>query len=116
MLKQFFGMVSLRKLSTWKNLRNLLRKEKREWYVYLRKLSTWNKKFNEFKKSEGFQQCTKDPCVYTKGTNVTDIFYILLNVNDMLVAGKDIEKVNSLKKRLNKMCEMKDLGPASRIF
>ena len=76
----------------------------------------WNQKFNEFMMSQGFTRCSKDPCVYTKGTTVEDMIYLLLYVDDMLVAARDIGKINCLKKNLDKMFEMKDLGPASRIL
>ena len=76
----------------------------------------WNQKFNEFMISQGFTRCYKDPCVYTKGTTVENLIYLLLYVDDMLVAARDIGKINCLQKNLNKMFEMKDLGPASRIL
>lgn len=76
----------------------------------------WNQKFNEFMKSQGFQRCTKDQCVYTKGSDIKNRIYLLLYVDDMLVAAKDIQKINVLKASLNKEFQMKDLGPASRIL
>lgn len=67
-------------------------------------------------KSQGFQRCTKDQCVFTKGSEIEDRIYLLLYVDDMLVAAKDIRKINILKASLNKEFQMKDLGPASRIL
>ncbi|KAG7559229.1 Ribonuclease H-like superfamily [Arabidopsis thaliana x Arabidopsis arenosa] len=76
----------------------------------------WNQKFDEFMKSQGFHRSVNDPCVYHKGSTIDDKIFLLLYVDDMLVAAKDLEKIKVLKKSLNKEFEMMDLGPAIRIL
>ncbi|KAG7533289.1 Integrase catalytic core [Arabidopsis thaliana x Arabidopsis arenosa] len=76
----------------------------------------WNQKFDEFMKSQGFHRSVNNPCVYHKGSTIDDQIFLLLYVDDMLVAAKDLEKIKILKKSLNKEFEMKDLGPATRIL
>ncbi|GKE51959.1 retrovirus-related pol polyprotein from transposon TNT 1-94 [Tanacetum coccineum] len=44
------------------------------------------------------------------------LIYLLLYVDDMLVAAKDIEEVNKLKTFLNTEFDMKDLGAARKIL
>ena len=57
----------------------------------------------------GFKRCEADHCSYVK---FFDNFYIilLLYVDDMIIAGSSIEKINNLKKQLSKQFAMKDLG------
>ena len=38
--------------------------------------------------------------------------FLLLYVDDMLIAGSSIREINNLKTRLSATFEMKDLGPA----
>ena len=76
----------------------------------------WNKKFDDFMKSQKFRRCRKNPCVYTKGSSIDDRVYLLMYVDDMLIAAKDMEKIKALKASLKEKFEMKDLGPANRIL
>ncbi|KAL1225437.1 Retrovirus-related Pol polyprotein from transposon TNT 1-94 [Cardamine amara subsp. amara] len=76
----------------------------------------WNQKFDWFMKSQGFQKCVNNPCVYHKGSIIDDQVFLLLYVDNMLVAAKDSEQVKQLKKSLSEEFEMKDLGPATRIL
>ena len=41
---------------------------------------------------------------------------LLLYMDDMLIAGSSIEKINNLKKQLSKQFAMKDLGAAKQIL
>ncbi len=41
---------------------------------------------------------------------------LLLYVDDMLVAGANLEEINNLKKQLSSEFEMKDLGAAKQIL
>jgi hypothetical protein len=57
----------------------------------------------------GFEACTSDQCVYiNKKTRILIVTY----VDDMLIIGKDIAKVKILKKKLIKIFDIEDLGPA----
>lgn len=57
-----------------------------------------------------------DPCVYLKGQDINDTLYLLLYVDDMLVASKDMKAIKKLKKSLEREFEMNDLGAATRIL
>ena len=63
----------------------------------------------------GFCKAKKDLCCYFK--KYTDSYvFLLLYVDDMLIAGSNIREINNLKTRLSAAFEMKDLGPANQIF
>ncbi|RVW72805.1 Retrovirus-related Pol polyprotein from transposon TNT 1-94 [Vitis vinifera] len=63
----------------------------------------------------GFKRCEADHCCYVKSFNNSYII-LLLYVDDMLIVGFDIEKINNLKKQLSKQFAMKDLGAAKQIL
>ena len=71
--------------------------------------SQWYKKFESFMTKSGFCKAEKDPCCYFK--KYTDSYvFLLLYVDDMLIAGSSMRKINNLKTRLSAAFEMKDLG------
>ena len=63
----------------------------------------------------GFKRCEIDHCCYVKFFDNSDII-LLLYVDDMLIAGSNIEEINDLKKQLSKQFVMKDLGVANQIL
>ncbi|RVX15440.1 Retrovirus-related Pol polyprotein from transposon TNT 1-94 [Vitis vinifera] len=63
----------------------------------------------------GFKRCEADHCCYVKSFDNSYII-LLLYVDDMLIVGSDIEKINNLKKQLSKQFAMKDLGAAKQIL
>lgn len=69
----------------------------------------WNREFNAFIKSLGFVRSKHDPCLYVL-FNGDDVVYLLLYVDDILIAAKRIELINKLKRKLKKKFEMVDLG------
>ncbi|RVW71155.1 Retrovirus-related Pol polyprotein from transposon TNT 1-94 [Vitis vinifera] len=75
----------------------------------------WYKKFDNFMHRIGFKRCEADHCCYFKSFDNSYII-LLLYVDDMLIAGSDIEKINNLKKQLSKQFAMKDLGAAKQIL
>ncbi|KAG7636059.1 Transposon En/Spm-like [Arabidopsis thaliana x Arabidopsis arenosa] len=58
----------------------------------------------------------EDKCVYVKTVNNEELVYLLLYVDDMLIAAKNMSEVNKVKKRLSSEFEMKDMGAASKIL
>ena len=76
----------------------------------------WYKKFDTFMLEHEYTRSTLDHCVYVKRYGDGDFIILLLYVDDMLVVGQDISKINKLKKELSKSFDMKDLGPASQIL
>ena len=75
----------------------------------------WNKGFDQFVVSHGFMKSEYDHCVYIKKLTNGTYIYLLLYVDDMLVASKDAAEIMKVKQLLSSRFEMKDLGPARRI-
>ena len=63
-----------------------------------------------------FIRCSYNCCVYYKIINDGLYIYLLLYINDMLVACKDREEIDKFKMLLNSELEMKDLGHAMKIL
>ena len=63
----------------------------------------------------GFKRCEGNHYCYVKFFGNSYII-LLLYVDDMLIAGSSIEKINNLKKQLSKQFAMKDLGAAKQIL
>ena len=63
----------------------------------------------------GFKRSEYDSCVYIKIVDGSSI-YLLLYVDDMLIATKSREKITTLKKLLSSEFDMKDLGAAKKIL
>jgi len=55
-------------------------------------------------------------CVFMMRRNEKFILYLLLYVDDILMASSDRQEIQKLKKKLNDEFEMMDLGNAKRIF
>ena len=49
-------------------------------------------------------------CVFVKSFSNDDFIILLLYVHDMLIVGREISKINRLKKQLGESFAMKDLG------
>ena len=76
----------------------------------------WNEKFDKYMAEIGFVRGSYDNCAYTKVLPDGSRIYLLLYVDDMLVAAKNMEAVVELKKELSLRFEMKDLGAAKKIL
>ncbi|KAH9769620.1 hypothetical protein KPL71_012083 [Citrus sinensis] len=83
-----------------------LKQSPRQWYL----------RFDEFMISYEFCRSQYDSCVYFKTLPSGDGIYLILYVDDMLIACKRSEKIEKLKIELNSVFEMKDLGAATRIL
>ncbi|OMO73383.1 Integrase, catalytic core [Corchorus capsularis] len=76
----------------------------------------WYKRFDSFMVSHDFARNQYDNCVYSKKLSDGSYIYLLLYVDDMLIAAKDLAEINSLKALLSSEFEMKDLGAAKKIL
>ena len=65
---------------------------------------------------QGYDRCHSDHCVYFKRLDNRRYIILLLYVDDMLVAGSNIQDINVLKRKLAKSFVMKDLGAAKQIL
>jgi len=89
---------------------------KRSLYGLKQSPRQWNNRFNEFMQRIGYERSKYDSCVYYKILLSGDYIYLLLYVDDILIASKDKEQVCELKTLLNSEFEMKDLGDAKKIL
>ncbi|RVW84630.1 Retrovirus-related Pol polyprotein from transposon TNT 1-94 [Vitis vinifera] len=64
----------------------------------------------------GYKKCEYDCCVYVKSLDDDSFIFLLLYVDDMLIAAKSMIEVNKLKSLLSKEFDMKDLGAAKKIL
>jgi hypothetical protein len=83
-----------------------LKKAPRQWYL----------KFDRFMTEQGYSRCHSDHCVYFKKLKNGSFMILLLYVDDMLVAGSNMQDINVLKKKLANSFAMKDLGAAKKIL
>ncbi|KAG8474857.1 hypothetical protein CXB51_031589 [Gossypium anomalum] len=74
------------------------------------------KRFDSFMTSHDFKRSSLDSCVYFKKNSDGSFVYLLLYVNDMLIAAKDKGEIRKVKAQLTEEFEMKDLGPAKKIL
>ena len=79
-----------------------LKQASRQWYL----------KFDQTIKNFGFKDNVEDNCVYAKFKNGKFIFLVLY-VNDILLASSDVSLLLETKKFLSSKFDMKDLGEAS---
>jgi hypothetical protein len=68
-------------------------------------------KFDEIIKKFGFKENKEDNCIYAKFKNGNFIFLILY-VDDILLASSDVNLLLETKKFLSSNFDMKDLGEA----
>ncbi|KAG8474474.1 hypothetical protein CXB51_031434 [Gossypium anomalum] len=76
----------------------------------------WYKRFDSFMTSHDFKRSSLDSCVYFKKNSDGSFVYLLLYVDDMLIAAKDKGEIRKVKAQLSEEFEMKDLGPAKKIL
>ena len=65
---------------------------------------------------QGYDRCHSNHCVYFKRLDNERYIILLLYVDDMLVAGYNMQDINVLKRKLAKSFAMKDLGAAKQIL
>ena len=82
-----------------------LKQASRQWYL----------KFHHVVTSYGFEVSKVEDCVYRKFSGSGFVFLVLY-VDDILLAGNDMRLLQDTKKFLSKNFEMKDLGEASFVL
>ena len=75
----------------------------------------WYLKFDETIRKFGFKENEEDNCIYAKFKNGKYIFLILY-VDDILLASSDINLLQETKKFLSSKFDMKDLGESSFVL
>ena len=75
----------------------------------------WYLKFDHVISDFSFKEIVDDQCIYHKFKGSRFIFLVLY-VNDILLASNDIDLLLEIKSFLSKNFEMKDLGDASFVI
>ncbi|KAG9450355.1 hypothetical protein H6P81_010320 [Aristolochia fimbriata] len=91
-------------------------KLKRSLYGLKQAPRQWYLKFDRFMLDIGFARSNADHCVYLQRFNDGDYIILTLYVDDMLVAGTNMKKIDDLKKKLANQFSMKDLGEAKQLL
>ena len=76
----------------------------------------WYKRFDKFMQDQRYTRSKYDHCVYFHKLQNGSYVYLLLYVDDMLIAAKSQFEIDRLKAQLSKEFEMKDLGEAKKIL
>ncbi|GKC80721.1 retrovirus-related pol polyprotein from transposon TNT 1-94, partial [Tanacetum coccineum] len=72
--------------------------------------------FDEYMLSNGFKHSSYNNCVYYRSYAPGEYIYLLLYVNDMLIACKSKAEIGSTKSLHKKEFDMKELGEAKKIL
>nr|GEX19629.1 putative retrotransposon protein [Tanacetum cinerariifolium] len=94
---------------------NRVCKLKRSIYGLKQASRKWNKRFDDEIKKFGFSQKRDEPCLYLKasGSNIT---FLILYVDDILIMGNNIPVLQSVKSYLGRCFPMKDLSEVAYIL
>nr|GEX41313.1 retrovirus-related Pol polyprotein from transposon TNT 1-94 [Tanacetum cinerariifolium] len=76
----------------------------------------WYRRFDEYMLSNGFKRSSYDICVYYRSYAPGEYIYLLLYVDDMLIACKSKAEIGSTKSLLKREFDMKDLKEAKKIL
>ncbi|KAE8674962.1 hypothetical protein F3Y22_tig00111708pilonHSYRG00377 [Hibiscus syriacus] len=76
----------------------------------------WYKRFDSFMRRQKYTRSKYDHCVYLQNLKDGSFIFLLLYVDDMLIASKSQKEIDKLKAQLNQEFEMKDLGEAKKIL
>ena len=71
----------------------------------------WNSSLDDYLKKLGFLQAAGDPCLYMASEG--EMFLIAIYVDDILLAGKSITRMNTVKQALSQKFQVKDMGELS---
>ncbi|GAA0151815.1 hypothetical protein LIER_10452 [Lithospermum erythrorhizon] len=64
----------------------------------------------------GYKMTKANHCVFFRNFSDGDFIMLLLYVDDMLIVGRDISRIQELKSILSDSFAMKDLGEARKIL
>ena len=76
---------------------HLVCKLKKSLYGLKQFLRQWCKRFDSYMMRNCYKRCEYDCCVYVKSLDDGSSIFLLLYVDDMLIATKSMSKVNKLK-------------------
>ncbi|KAG8479391.1 hypothetical protein CXB51_029115 [Gossypium anomalum] len=96
--------------------RNWVCKLKKSLYGLKQSSRQWYKRFDSFMRRQKYTRSKYDNCVYLQKLHDRSFIYLLLYVDDMLIASKSQKEIDKLKAQLNEEFEMKDLDEAKKIL
>ena len=76
----------------------------------------WYRKFDSVMINQGYLRSSYDSCIYFKHVTPNISIYLLLYVNDMLIATQSTSEIQLFKQRLKAEFEIKELGKAKKIL
>ena len=76
----------------------------------------WYKRFDTFMLQVGYKRGEYDCCVYSRTFDDGHMIILMLYVDEILVACRDMSMINELKGMLNFEFDMKNLGAAKKIL
>ena len=88
---------------------------KRSIYGLKQSSRAWYFRFHEAIISFGLSMVSEDHCVYVKKTT-KGIMFLTLYVDDILLAGNDMEMIQATKEWLSSVFEMKDMGESRYVL
>uniref|UniRef100_A0A2N9GV50 Reverse transcriptase Ty1/copia-type domain-containing protein n=1 Tax=Fagus sylvatica TaxID=28930 RepID=A0A2N9GV50_FAGSY len=89
---------------------------KKSLYVLKQSSRQWYKWFDTFMIGHGYSRSEYDNCVYHRKLLDGSFVYLLLYVDDMLIAVNNLVEINRFKTQLSGEFEMKDLGAVKKIL
>ena len=95
---------------------NLVCRLKKSLYGLKQAPRKWYLKFNKFMTEQGYSRCQSDHCVFFKSLDNGRYIILLFYVDEILVAGSNIQVITVLKRKLAKSFTMKDLGATKKIL
>jgi len=95
--------------------KNMICKLKKSLYELKQSPRQWYKHFDSFIREKRYTRSHYDPCAYYNKLPRGEYIYLLLYVDDMLIASKSRSVIDKLKKDLSFEFEMKDLSEANKV-
>jgi len=95
---------------------NMVCKLKKSLYRLKQSSRQWYKYFDSFIRGKRYKRSHYDPCVYYNNLPGREYIYLLLYVDDMLIAFKSRSAIDKLKKDLSSEFKMKDLSEANKVL
>jgi len=77
---------------------------------------TWNRTLDAALINIGFQQLNAETCLYIYRSESGDICFLVVYVDDLLLATNSTTFMRKIKAKLHQAFKMRDLGPASFIL
>lgn len=95
---------------------NLVCRLKKSLYGLKQAPRQWYMKFKSVMGEHGYAETDSDQCVFVKVFGEDDFIILLLYVDDMLIVGRNMDRIKELKEQLGMSFAMKDMGPAKQIL